>query len=74
MGYRQFLAEHNVYKIFRCGLAHEYYVKKNCTIAMRPTKQLGAGVGYVGNQYFFVVERYYVDFKAAFETLCAKLN
>jgi len=24
----------NIYKIFRCGLAHEYFVKETCTIAM----------------------------------------
>jgi hypothetical protein len=32
--YQTFRAQHNVYDLFRCGLAHEYYVKKNCTIAM----------------------------------------
>ena len=27
--YKQFLTSHNVYKSFRCGMAHEYYVKKD---------------------------------------------
>jgi hypothetical protein len=73
-GYKQLLTQHNVYKIFRCGLAHEYYVKKDCIIAMRSTKQLNAGIGHDGNQFIFVVERYYKDFKAAFESLCARLT
>lgn len=72
-GYQQLLTQHNVYKIFRCGLAHEYYVKKDCIIAMRSTKQLNAGIGHDGSQYFFVVEQYYKHFKAAFENLCANL-
>lgn len=70
-GYKQLLTQHNVYKIFRCGLAHEYYVKKDCTIAIRSAKQLNAGIAHDGNQYFFVVERYYKDFKIAFQNLCA---
>jgi hypothetical protein len=70
-GYKQLLTEHNVYKIFRCGLAHEYYVKNDCIIAMHSAKQLDAGIGHYENQYFFVVEQYYKDFRAAFENLCA---
>lgn len=73
-GYKQLLTQHNVYKIFRCGLAHEYYVKKDCTIAMRTAKQINAGIGHDGNQYFFVVEQYFKDFKIAFQDLCANLT
>ena len=73
-GYKLLLNQYNVYKIFRCGLAHEYYVKKDCIIVMRSTKPLDAGIGHDGNQYFFVIEQYYEDFKAAFENLCAKLT
>jgi hypothetical protein len=69
-GYRQLLTQHNVYRIFRCGLAHEYYVKKDCVIAIRSGQQLSAGIGHDGQQFFFVVERYYRDFKAAFQALC----
>jgi hypothetical protein len=72
--YKQLLTQHNIYKIFRCGLAHEYYVKKDCIIAMHSAKQLNAGVGYDGIQYFFVVEQYYKDFKTAFENLCANIT
>lgn len=73
-GYKQLLTEQNVYKIFRCGLAHEYYVKKDCVIAIHSCKQLDTGIGYNGNQYFFIVDQYYRDFKIAFENLCAKLT
>ena len=67
--YKEFLASHNVYKIFRCGLAHEYYVKKDCMIAMRAASNLRSGVGFDGRQYFFVVEKYFEDFKIAFSAL-----
>ncbi len=32
--YKNFRNNHNVYKVFRCGLAHEYFVKHKCTIFM----------------------------------------
>lgn len=72
-GYKQLLTQHKIYKIFRCGLAHEYYVKKDCTIYMRSSKPLTAGIGHDGKNFFFVVEKYYEDFKIAFEALCTKL-
>lgn len=72
--YNQLLDQYNVYKIFRCGLAHEYYVKKDCIIAIRSEKPLNAGIGHDGKQFFFVVERYYKDFQTAFEGLCAKIT
>jgi hypothetical protein len=62
----------DVYGVFRCGLAHEYYVKGDCTIYM-----LGgagrAGLGKDGNRYYFVVEQYYADFKRAVLALEARL-
>ena len=71
--YKQFGGQHNAYKIFRCGLAHEYYVKKDCVIAVRSHAQLSAGIGHDGVQYFFIVQKYFEDFRIAFEALCAKL-
>jgi hypothetical protein len=71
--YAQFLSQHNAYKIFRCGLAHEYYVKKDCVIAVRATSNVAAGIGYDGQKYFFVIEKYFDDFKSAFEQLCASM-
>lgn len=70
--YKQFLVQHNAYKIFRCGLAHEYYVKKDCVIAVRSRTQLSAGIGHDGARYFFIVQKYFEDFRIAFEGLCAK--
>ena len=67
--YKKCLASHNVYKIFRCGLAHEYYVKKSCVIAMQESPGIQAGVGYHNGQYFFIVEKYFADFKVAFSAL-----
>jgi len=67
--YLAFRAVHNVYDIFRCGLAHEYYVKKGCTIDMlEATPGPGIQVDLSGH-YRFVVESYYRDLRKAFDTL-----
>ncbi len=71
--YATFRVSHNVYDIFRCGLAHEYYVKKNCTINMFGTVgQPGIGVDSAG-RYWFVVDIYAQDLKRAFQALGKKL-
>lgn len=57
----------DVYGVFRCGLAHEYYVKEDCTIYM--LGHCKPGLGKVGDRYYFVVEQYFNDFKAAVEAL-----
>ena len=72
-GYKQLWTQYNVYKIFRCGLAHEYYVKEDSIITIHSAKPLSAGIGRDGKQFFVVVEQYYKDFKIAFENLCVKL-
>lgn len=58
-----------VYDTFRCGLAHEFYIKKSSTIVMF-TGKATMGVGIINaNYYFFSVEKYFQDFKIAFEAL-----
>ena len=48
-GYKNFRKKCRVYSIFRCGLAHEYFVKHECTIFMlnisSPTIVLGTAPG-----------------------------
>ncbi len=67
--YQAFRAHHNVYDTFRCGLAHEYYVKKSCTIAML-AGTAGAGLRVdASGRYHFVVESYCRDLKKAFDSL-----
>ena len=67
--YKSFKDSYDVYDIFRCGLAHEYYVKKNCTIYML-SRKVACGVGIdKTKKYYFVVERYFEDFKEAFDNL-----
>ena len=73
--YRAFLNQHpEVYNTFRCGLAHEYYVKKDCEIAMEgidlPYRH---GLNYDNGKYFFIVKKYFEDFKSAFSTLGNKM-
>ena len=59
----------DVYGIFRCGLAHEYYVKGNCTIFMLSQgSRLGIGKDSCGT-YWFIVEKYFQDFNRAFELI-----
>ena len=70
--YQQFLSQHNAYRIFRCGLAHEYYVKKDCIIAMR--SRTGPGIGFNGQKYLFIIEQYFEDFKRALEALFASIT
>lgn len=91
----------NIYDVFRCGLAHEYFVKGSCTIAMMNStpgklevkgpldeaaspprrqesvwiqKPAECGIGVAKNGgYWFIVEKYYEDFKKACESLCTEL-
>lgn len=66
--YKNFRKNHKVYNIFRCGLAHEYYVKGNCTIGMLKDKSI-CGISLKKDKYYFVVEKYFEDFKVAFDAL-----
>ena len=71
--YAAFRATCNVYDVFRCGLAHEYYAKKNCTIAMLSTGP-GPGIGTESTgHHFFIVENYCRDLKTAFDNLQTSL-
>lgn len=68
--YKTFRVMHKkVYDIFRCGLAHEFYVKKSCEIRMLETGPgLGLGVE-ASSRYFFAVESYCQDLRKAFDDL-----
>jgi hypothetical protein len=63
-------AGHNVYDLFRCGLAHEYYVKAACTIFI--TGPAGIGLQPDG-LYYIAVEPYCDDLEGAFTKLEADL-
>ena len=67
--YQAFRAQHNVYDLFRCGLAHEYHVKKSCTIAMLAGGPMPGLEMDAAGHYLFVVESYCHDLKSAFEDL-----
>jgi hypothetical protein len=66
-------AGHNIYDIFRCGLAHEYWVKRACTIAMLEGGHQAAIYVQPDGRYMFAVEQYYRDLAAAFDSLEAYL-
>lgn len=72
--YEDFQNNHKVYEIFRCGLAHEFYVKRHCTIYMLKGEKNGIGIGINSDgSYYFVVEKYFEDFKKAFVKLTSKI-
>ena len=72
--YKTFRKNHNVYDIFRCGLSHEYFIKKNFIIYMLGARNpCGIGCDKDG-KYFFVVEKYLIDFKIAFDALEGELS
>jgi len=71
--YKAFRKQHNVYGDLRCGLAHEYFVKKkSCTINMLRGHS-PIGIAHTGNHYTFNVEAYWHDFERALDRLHASL-
>lgn len=74
--YQKLIATHGgrLWDAFRNGLAHEYAVKKDCTIVMlKNGGDCGIGIDDKG-RYYFVVETYYQDFIAAARTLHKELQ
>ncbi len=64
-----FNRQNDVYDVFRCGLAHEYYIKKSCAIAMLDSGP-GPGIGRDSSgRFYFTVESYCRDLKRAFDQL-----
>jgi hypothetical protein len=66
--YATLLQTQNIYKDLRCGLTHEYFVKRSCAIAMLSFRPQ-CGVQWDGKRYLFVVEAYWKDFRVALEVL-----
>jgi hypothetical protein len=64
-----FPSPQDVYRIFRCGLAHEYYVKRSCTVFMLDGGH-PCGIGRDSSgRFFLVVETYLAHLLAAFAQL-----
>ncbi len=70
--YDQLVQTQNVYRDLRCGLAHEYFVKRSCVIAMLSFRPQ-CGIQWDGNRYIFVVEAYWQDFRGALQALEQRL-
>jgi hypothetical protein len=62
----------NVYDVFRCGIAHEYLVKRNCEVSMLKTTET-CGIIEGRGRYYFNVEKYFEDFAAACRRLHSEL-
>lgn len=70
--YRKFKNEHEkVYGIFRCGLAHGYFISYPAVIEMTYKNDGRPGIGVYpdSGKYYFVVEKYYHDLLKAFRSL-----
>jgi hypothetical protein len=64
----------DAYKVFRCGMAHEYFVKGEATVTMlKGVEPAGIAKHPVSGRYFFCVERYFDDFIAAARRLHASM-
>lgn len=63
--YKFFRQNHSdIYNNLRCGLTHGYFPKELSTIVMLKDSA-PMGVLYKNGRYFFVVEKYFEDFKTA---------
>jgi hypothetical protein len=65
-GYEQLLDSGvDAYGLFRCGMAHEYLIKGKATVSMlKGVEPCGIAIAS-GGHYYFTVERYFEDFRAA---------
>lgn len=60
----------NAYKLFRCGMAHEYFAKDSIEVTMFGSPKSGAGIGRLADgRLYFCLQPYYNDFTKAFDTL-----
>jgi hypothetical protein len=72
--YAALLSKVDIYGVFRCGMAHEYFVKGEATVAMlKGVEPAGIAQDTATGRYYFVVERYFEDFIAAARALRAHL-
>ena len=69
--YRQFLSQHNAYKIFRSGLAHEYYVKEDCIIGCGHIRRRQLELDLMANNTFSSSNPIFGTSRTLL-TLCAK--
>jgi len=73
-GYAQLLNDGlNIYRVFRCGMAHEYFAKGDIEVSMVGSPNIGLGRRADGALYF-CVSKYYEDFIQAFDALGIELG
>jgi hypothetical protein len=53
----------NVYDVIRCGLVHEYFIKKNFVIARRDQRRNAPGLSWSGNKLAMANRNFFSDFK-----------
>jgi hypothetical protein len=65
----QTLQKGGLYKVVRCGLVHEYFMKIESSVTIGGTNQASCGIMYDLSKYpplQFIVDKYFEDFKEAF--------
>jgi hypothetical protein len=71
--YQHLLGQTDVYKIFRCGMAHTYF-PENCVVAMLNTKKYPVGIVINPNgKHLFIVEKYFEDFMNSCQQLYGRM-
>jgi hypothetical protein len=63
----------DAYSVFRCGMAHEYFMKGEATVAMLKGVEPAGIAQAPSGRYFFCVERYFEDLIAAARRLHMRL-
>ena|SRR5206468_1871574 len=63
--YQAFRQKVNVYRVFRCGMAHEYGTKQPCVVEMLNRGGAPCGLYEDGGTLHFNVEAYFTAFAAA---------
>lgn len=66
--YQAFRQRVNVYRVFRCGMAHEYGTKQACDVEML-RGGAPSGLYEAGGRLHLNVEAYFTDFAAAAQAL-----
>ena len=64
------LSKGGLYKVVRCGLVHEYFMKVESTVTISGVNQASCGIVYDTSKkpsLEFIVDKYFEDFKNAFE-------
>ena len=70
--YKQLRKRINIYKDFRCGMVHNYFIRR-CIVVMLNKGNSSGIVEITNGQYAFIVEKYFEDFMNACHQLYSQM-